>query len=198
MYDLLPSTGSKDDLFQVVAVNRAGKSKPSESTLPQVIKSTKVPPKINKRAFGDDGKVTVKVNQQLALDVKVEGAPVPETSWWLGDQEVKSDPDKGLKVNHSPNLAKLLLIPAKRAARGKYTLKAKNQHGEDQAEVDVQVLGRPGMPQGPLEVADITKRTCTLSWKPPSDDGGYPIETYEVGKFSRKLFSLKHVLLFPD
>ena len=65
-------------------------------------------------------------------------------------------------------------------AKGKYTLKAKNQHGEDQAEVDVQVLGRPEMPQGPLEVSDITKRTCTLSWKPPADDGGYPIETYEV------------------
>ena len=32
-----------------------------------------------------------KVNQQMILEVPVEGAPAPETSWWRDDAEVKSD-----------------------------------------------------------------------------------------------------------
>ncbi|XP_059095455.1 twitchin-like [Tigriopus californicus] len=173
----LLSTGQKYE-FRVCAVNRAGKSVPSEATPPQVIKSQKSPPKIDLKAFGEDAKVSCKVNQQLILEVPVDGTPAPETSWWLGDAEVKSE---GIvKVSHNPNMAKLVLIPAKRSGCGKYTLKAKNQHGEDKATVDVEIFGRPEIPQGSLEVSNVTKKTCLLSWKPPKDDGGAPITTYEI------------------
>lgn len=36
------------------------------------------------------------------------------------------------------------------------------------------------IPRGPLEVSDVTKRTCMLSWKCPEDDGGHPITNYEL------------------
>ena len=39
-------------------------------------------------------------------------------------------------------MAKMMFIPAKRCLSGKYTLKAKNQHGEDSCEVDIQIYGR--------------------------------------------------------
>lgn len=42
---------------------------------------------------------------------------------------------------------------------------------------------KPGKPEGPLEVSDITKDGCTLKWKRPKDDGGEPIEGYVVEKF---------------
>lgn len=35
---------------------------------------------------------------------------------------------------------------------------------------------------GPLDVADITKSSCKLKWKKPEDDGGTPIEYYEIEK----------------
>ena len=38
-------------------------------------------------------------------------------------------------------------------------------------------------PPGPpieLTADEVTKSTCTLSWKPPTDDGGAPIEGYQV------------------
>jgi hypothetical protein len=41
---------------------------------------------------------------------------------------------------------------------------------------------KPLPPQGPLDVSDITPETCSLSWKPPTDDGGSPITNYIVEK----------------
>ena len=42
------------------------------------------------------------------------------------------------------------------------------------------VSAPPGKPRGPLDVSDITKNTCHLKWKPPSDDGGEKITHYQV------------------
>ena len=45
---------------------------------------------------------------------------------------------------------------------------------------------RPTIPRGPLEVSEITKRTCILTWKFPEDDGGHPITNYEVERMDMK------------
>jgi predicted RNA-binding protein with TRAM domain len=34
-----------------------------------------------------------------------------------------------------------------------------------------------------VEISDITKSNCKLKWKPPEDDGGSPIEYYEIEKY---------------
>lgn len=44
------------------------------------------------------------------------------------------------------------------------------------------LLDKPLSPQGPLDVSDITPETCSLSWRPPLDDGGSPITNYIVEK----------------
>ena len=44
------------------------------------------------------------------------------------------------------------------------------------------LLDHPGPPQGPMKVTDVTKETCVVSWKPPLDNGGCPIESYIVEK----------------
>lgn len=43
-------------------------------------------------------------------------------------------------------------------------------------------MDRPSPPQAPFEASDITPDTCTLSWKPPLDDGGCPVTNYVVEK----------------
>ena len=40
----------------------------------------------------------------------------------------------------------------------------------------------PGAPTGPLEVKDVTPESCVLTWEPPKDDGGAPINNYVVEK----------------
>jgi hypothetical protein len=44
------------------------------------------------------------------------------------------------------------------------------------------IPGRPGKPKGPLEATDVTKNGCKLKWKKPDDDGGLPIEYYDIEK----------------
>lgn len=41
---------------------------------------------------------------------------------------------------------------------------------------------KPSPPEKPIEVKDVTKNHCTLSWKPPADDGGTEILHYIVEK----------------
>lgn len=43
-------------------------------------------------------------------------------------------------------------------------------------------IGKPGKPKGPLDVENVTKSGCKLKWKKPEDDGGSPIEYYEIEK----------------
>ena len=45
---------------------------------------------------------------------------------------------------------------------------------------------RPSPPEGPLEVSDVYKDRCRLSWKPSKDDGGLPIEHYLVEAMDTK------------
>ena len=43
-------------------------------------------------------------------------------------------------------------------------------------------LDKPGPPEGPLDVTDVSPETCSLVWRPPKDDGGSPITNYVVEK----------------
>lgn len=170
------TTGTKYE-FRVFAENRSGRGPASDMTLPLMVKSQKAPPKICRKTMEEK---TVKVNQQLDLTVPVEGEPAPECTWLFNGSELKSSAN--VKVSGGNNLAKLLLIPAKRAHEGKYTLNAKNKHGEDSVEIDVTIFGKPTICTGPLVVSDVTKKSCSLSWKAPSDNGGKQIIQYEIEK----------------
>ena len=163
--------------FRVKAENKAGLGDPSEHTNPHFMKARFAPPKIDRSNL--DTK-TVKVNQQVVIDVDVTGEPAPETKWFYKGEEIVNS--EAIKTAHSQYHTKLMLVPAKRTMIGKYTIKAKNSSGEDEAEVEIVIKGKPGPPKGPLEVFDITKKSCKLKWKPPLDDGGSPIEYYEIEK----------------
>ena len=163
--------------FRVKAENKAGLGDPSEHTNPHFMKDRFAPPKIDRTNL--DTK-TVKVNQQVVVDVDVTGEPAPETSWYYNGEKIENT--DMVKTAHSPFHTKLMLVPAKRKMRGKYTIKAKNSSGEDEAEVEIIIKGKPGPPEGPLVPFDITKNKCKLKWKPPLDDGGSPIEYYEMEK----------------
>jgi len=171
------TSGTKYE-FRVKAQNKAGVSGPSDVTIPILAKPSKAPPKICRKTLAEKA---IKVNQQLDFTIPVEGEPAPECKWTFNGAEITSGDN--VKVSYATNVAKVLLIPARRANEGKYALSAKNKWGEDTVEVDVKVFGKPTICQGPLKVSEITKRSCRLEWKPPVDNGGSQIENFEVEKF---------------
>ncbi|MFT7799600.1 titin-like isoform X1, partial [Arapaima gigas] len=65
---------------------------------------------------------------------------------------------------------------------GAFTLTASNPGGFAKYVFNVKVLDRPGPPDGPLAVTDVTSEKCILSWLPPSHDGGAKIEHYIIEK----------------
>ena len=119
---------------------------------PQLCKAQRAPAKICRKTLVDK---VIKVNQQLDLCIPVEGEPAPECVWKFNGSEIKTGDN--VKVSYGTNVAKLLLIPARRTNVGKYTLCAKNKHGEDEVEVEVQIFGKPTVPVGPLKVRAVNK-----------------------------------------
>lgn len=59
---------------------------------------------------------------------------------------------------------------------------ASNASGIDKHSVEVIVLGKPSSPMGPLDVTNVFEDRCDLEWKVPEDDGGLPIDHYEIEK----------------
>jgi hypothetical protein len=54
-----------------------------------------------------------------------------------------------------------------------------NRSGEDSAKFSIKVLDCPATPEPPMK-ATLEGNNCTLLWKKVKDDGGVPIEHYQV------------------
>ncbi|GBN75720.1 Twitchin [Araneus ventricosus] len=67
-----------------------------------------------------------------------------------------------------------------REASGDYELCLGNATGEDKMKLNFNFIDVPQPPQGPLDVTDIFRDRCKLSWKPPLDTGGLPLTHYMV------------------
>ena len=123
--------------------------------------------------------VTIKVGQNVELAVPVTGEPPPKKEWTFNDKPFN---DSKIKITHEDYKTNFSLRGATRAHAGKYLLTATNDSGTDSHHIEVIVLGKPSAPKGPLEVSDVFEDHCTLDWKPPEDDGGLPIDFYEIEK----------------
>lgn len=124
--------------------------------------------------------ITVKAGLPVSLDVKIFGEPPAKVEWIFADKPV--EPSENLRIDNVDYNTKFFIMRSKRPLSGKYTIVARNECGEDRAEVEITVLGKPRAPKGPLEVSDITKNGCKLKWQKPEDDGGAPIDHYEIEK----------------
>lgn len=129
----------------------------------------------------------LRAGHHIKYDVNVRGEPVPTITWYQNDTLL--DPEKvpsNCEIKNIPHNTKISITNAERKHTGMYKIRAVNEHGEDEATVEVNVLGAPGKPKGPLEISNVTKDSCKLKWKKPEDDGGLPIKAYAVEKFDKK------------
>lgn len=125
--------------------------------------------------------MTIKSGRTHKWSVDVIGEPPPELVWSWRDDVPLTSTDR-IKIENSEHHTDFTITNVQRNDTGKYKLKATNRNGSDEEIVDLIVLGRPGKPEGPLEVNDIHEKGCKLKWKKPADDGGVPIKEYEIEK----------------
>lgn len=116
----------------------------------------------------------------VKLEVDIEGEPPPTVTWNFGGAVLQTSAN--VKIDNEDYLTKIHLTQTSRKLSGKYTIKAVNDSGQDEADVEIIIQDKPGKPEGPLEVTDIHKEGCKLKWNKPRDDGGLPLSGYLVEK----------------
>lgn len=122
----------------------------------------------------------VKKGKSIHIDVNVRGEPPPKITWTVNDTEVVSKGNvEVITVDYHTDLK---IKDTIRSNSGVYKITAQNEHGKDEAELEICILAAPARPKGPLQVTDVTAKGCKLKWNKPEDDGGKPIQAYMVEK----------------
>ncbi|KAH9498302.1 hypothetical protein Btru_006487 [Bulinus truncatus] len=169
-------------VFQVIAENKVGKSKPleSEAFIPQkkatkpskpvgpitVIEVTKSSVTIQWKPPADDGGAPLK-------NYLIEKRDANRTSWSRVD-----------KI--SPDITSYCVQNLIEGSELYFRVFAENKVGmSDALEMDKPVKIKspfdvPSAPCGPIKVSDVSDKTAQVSWKPPEADGGLPITGYIV------------------
>ncbi|GAA6083065.1 myosin binding protein Ca isoform X1 [Tachysurus ichikawai] len=79
----------------------------------------------------------------------------------------------------------LFIRSSTREHSGKYTLSVKIENMEDKADIEIQIVEKPGPPIN-ITVTDVWGFNAALEWKPPKDNGNSEITGYTVQKSDMK------------
>uniref|UniRef100_A0A671TSV3 Titin n=1 Tax=Sparus aurata TaxID=8175 RepID=A0A671TSV3_SPAAU len=150
---------------------------PSDSTGAITAKDEVDPPKIDLEAKYSQA-VVVNADDTFRLEASISGKPVP-TVHWLKEGHAITEAAR-LEIKNTDFTACIVVKEAIRVDGGQYTLLVKNVGGEKSVNINVKVLDRPGPPEGPISIYGVTKEKCSISWKPPLQDGGSDVSHYIV------------------
>ncbi len=165
--------------FRVSAINAAGQGPWSSPSDMIHCAPAKTPPKITSDLSLRD--MTIVAGHEISVTVPFSASPQPKAKWSLNGAELLGG-DR-LRMEISPHEAHFYNKRAKRSDSGIYNIQLTNTEGSDQGTCKILVVDRPGPPSKPVDAYDITPETCSLSWRPPIDDGGSPITNYVVERY---------------
>jgi hypothetical protein len=125
--------------------------------------------------------VVVTVNERVKFDLPIFGEPAPTVVWSKGDTPVTDLDDRSIVVTTTDTHTKIVFTSVKKCHEGTYHLTIFNRSGQDAAKVAIKVLDRPAAPEPPMKTT-VEGSVCNLLWKKVKDDGGCPIEHYQVSQ----------------
>lgn len=82
--------------------------------------------------------IIVRAGKPVKYDVDVKGEPAPTITWFQNNKEIKTQ--NNVEIINVDYNTKLNINDALRRDTGVYKIKAVNEHGEDEAEVEVTIL----------------------------------------------------------
>lgn len=124
--------------------------------------------------------IKIKAGKELNIEVPYESFPIPHARWAKDGEPINPQIHLRHVEMNDKNKAVLSVAKAQRSDTGKYQVKLKNTKGEVVVPIEIEVIDKPGVPEGPLKVSDVFADKATVSWKKPADDGGSPIMNYIV------------------
>jgi len=124
--------------------------------------------------------VSAKAGASVILPVNVSGFPTPKVTWFHNGEEVSAS-SPGVKIENGEDFSTLTVKPATGEHSGKYSVRAENKVGEDEAEFTALVKDKPSPPLK-LRVKEVSKNYVVVAWDIPENDGGSPITGYMVEK----------------
>jgi hypothetical protein len=167
---------NKDYQYRVSAENEGGESKPSDPSNIITARPLREAPKVDLSGLlGRE--IRVRAGEQVKLDVPVTGTPVPAVTWQKEKKNIT--PSDRVRLENGEEKATFHIVSAIRSDTSNYTITAENKFGKDSGDFSLVVLDKPPAPSD-LNVKDIFADHCTLTWKPPTDDGGAEIMGYIV------------------
>uniref|UniRef100_A0AAZ1WYT9 Titin n=1 Tax=Oreochromis aureus TaxID=47969 RepID=A0AAZ1WYT9_OREAU len=168
-------TTGEEYSFRVTAVNDKGRSDAKPLATPVVVRDITMEPIIN-LLFTT---YSVKAGDDLKIDVPFRGRPQPEVCWKKDGHMLKQT--TRVNVLNSKTSSKIVIKDATKEDVGKYVITLTNSVGTKSAEISVIILDKPGPPSN-IKVDEVSADFISLSWDPPTYDGGCQINNYVVEK----------------
>ena len=135
-------------------------------------------PKIEK----EPGNQSVNVGDPFKLKFPIIGKGPFDLKLFKLDENGDLVPVDNIKLSEIDGTVTISLPNAQRADSGDYVISIGNNSGAVEVPLKLKVKSPPDAPQGPLEVSNVGKNSCTLEWKQPLDDGGSRITHYIIEK----------------
>lgn len=196
----IPGVEGEEVEIRVCAINKAGKSLPSNaservklrpSKVIPTIKLGNVPPNlITPPKLGEDTtdkpllQISHPKDKPIRFSLLVNGEPEPTVEVFDGDKKLNPKED-GIEFEYVDGELVMKLDKPKRKKPRRLRIVAKNRHGTKEEKVNIDFLGPPEKPEGPLTTTldqNVGEPHVVLHWKAPEDDGGSPVDCYVVEK----------------